>query len=108
MNAVVTVKAAGCHDPAGAKVTAAALKMVNGVTRSIPLTLSPLSEPGMYGVTQQWPAEDGWVLVFNGAEDGEKTSTLVTASRNGVNRLAAKQQMREASQAELDALLQAR
>ena len=37
VNAVVTIKATGCHDPALAKVTATAIGMVDGQRRSIPL-----------------------------------------------------------------------
>ena len=33
-NAVVTIKAVGCHDPASAKVTATAVGMVNGERRT--------------------------------------------------------------------------
>src|SRR3954464_5979026 len=61
-NAVVTLKVAGCHDPASAKVTANAVGTVNGERRSIPLQLTKLSVPGMYGVAQQWPKEGKWVI----------------------------------------------
>src|ERR1017187_3854033 len=41
-NAVVTIKATGCHDPATAQLTATALGMVNGHRQSIPLTITKL------------------------------------------------------------------
>ena len=46
-NAVVLVRADGCHNPAEASITAIAEGRVNGIRRSIPLKLAPVSEPGI-------------------------------------------------------------
>src|SRR5437868_584663 len=61
-NAVVTIKATGCHDPSKATVTATAIGTVNGQRREIPLKLEALSEAGMFALSQQWPAEGKWVI----------------------------------------------
>src|SRR5438045_9595867 len=61
-HAAVTLKVAGCHDPATAKVTAYAGGSVNGERRTVPLKLSPLDAPGMYGMAQQWPNEGKRVI----------------------------------------------
>lgn len=55
LRAVFTVKAAGCLDPATAKVTATAIGLVNGERRTAPLEVKGLSEPGMFAVIGQWP-----------------------------------------------------
>jgi len=46
-NAVVLVRADGCHNPAEASITGTAEGSVNGIRRSIPLKLAPVSEPGI-------------------------------------------------------------
>jgi len=105
MNAVVTVKAAGCHDPATAKLTAVAIGFVNGQRREIPLKVEALSEPGMFAVTQQWPKEGRWVLEF-AARNGEMfTNTLVTAGPDGVDRNHARADYRKFADADVDAML---
>jgi hypothetical protein len=61
-NAVLTMKATGCNDPAKTTVTATAEGLVNGERRTIALKLTPLSEPGSYALTRQWPKEGRWVI----------------------------------------------
>ena len=61
MHAVLTVKPAGCLAPESSTVTGNAIGIVDGQRRSIPLTLKPLPETGLYAVTTRWPAEGKWV-----------------------------------------------
>lgn len=104
-NAVITVKAAGCHDPATAKLTATAIGMVNGERRVIPLKVEALSEPGMFALARQWPKEGRWVIELV-AKNGEQfTNTLVAASPEGVDRLHAKGDMRKFGDADVEAML---
>ena len=105
VNAVVTIKATGCHDPAAAKVTATAIGMVDGQRRSIALKLDKLSEPGAYALSQQWPTEGKWVIELVGRNDEQFTNTLLTAGPHGVDRLHAKADMKEFKPADVDALL---
>ena len=76
-NAVVLVRADGCHNPAEASITGSAEGRVNGVRRSIPLKLMPVSQPGTYAVIPQWPAEGAWVLHFSGTYLGRDAGALV-------------------------------
>lgn len=76
-NAVVLVRADGCHNPAEAGITGTAEGRVNGVRRSIPLKLAPVSQPGTYAVIPQWPAEGVWVLHFNATYLGHDAGALV-------------------------------
>jgi len=106
VNAVVTIKATGCHDPALAKVTATAIGIVDGQRRSIPLKLDKLSEPGAYALSQQWPKEGRWVIELVARNDQQFTNTLLTAGPEGVDRLHAKADIKEFKAGDVDALLQ--
>ncbi len=105
VNAVVTIKATGCHDPAAAKVTATAIGMVDGQRRSIPLKLEKLSEPGAYALSQQWPKEGKWVIELVGRNDEQFTNTLLAAGPDGVDRLHAKADMKEFKTGDVDSML---
>ena len=105
LNAVVTIKAVGCHDPAAAKVTAVAIGTINGQRRTIPLELKPLSEPGAYALSQQWPKEGKWVIRLVGKNDEQFTNSLIAAGPAGLDRLHARADMKQFAQADVDALL---
>src|SRR3954468_24443124 len=75
-NAVLTVRALGCHDPATARVTATAIGILNGQRKTLPVELVKLSAPGTYAITQQWPKEGKWVIQFVGRNDEQFTNTL--------------------------------
>ena len=105
LNAVLTVKAAGCHDPASAKLTAAAIGVVNGERREIPLKVQPLSTPGMFAVAQQWPKEGRWVIRLE-AQNGEQfTNSLVAVGPEGVDRYHDRADHRRFNPAEIDDML---
>ncbi|MBZ5618672.1 MAG: hypothetical protein LAQ69_08120 [Acidobacteriia bacterium] len=105
-NAVVTIKATGCHDPATAQLIATAVGMVNGQRQSIPLTVTKLSEVGMFAISQQWPKEGKWVIELV-AKNGEQfTNSLVAAGPNGVDRLHAKANMKPFTASDVEAMLQ--
>src|SRR3982750_4240298 len=76
-NAVLVIKATGCHDPATATLSATAVGMVKGQRQSIPLKLTKLSGVGEFALTQQWPKDGTWVIELV-AHNGEQfTNTLV-------------------------------
>jgi hypothetical protein len=104
--AVVTVKAAGCHDPATAQVTAAAIGMVNGQRKTIALKVTPLSEAGMFALTQQWPKEGRWVIELAGRNGEQFTNTLVAAGPGGVDRVHAKAAMKPFGPGDVTAMLE--
>jgi hypothetical protein len=108
MHAVLTVKAVGCHDPVNAQLTAAALGMVDGKRQTIPLKLAKLPAPGMYALTQQWPAEGRWIIQIVGHNGGMTTSALVAAGPDGIDRDNAKLVAGEPAPNDVDALLVAR
>jgi hypothetical protein len=104
-NAVLVVRAIGCHDPAIAKITGTAVGMVNGKRESIPLQLTKLSAPGTYALTQQWPKEGKWVLEFVGRNTEQFTNTLVAAGPNGIDRLHPKYQITPFTKADVESML---
>jgi hypothetical protein len=103
--AVLTVKAAGCHDPAAATLTATAVGTVNGQRREIPLKVTPLSEPGMFAISQQWPREGKWVIDLVARNEQQFTNTLVTAGPDGVDRGSAKTNLKQFTPADVEAML---
>ncbi len=105
-HAVMTIKAAGCHDPATAQVTATAIGMIDGHRRSIPLTVTPLSEPGMFALSQQWPKEGRWVIELTARNSVQFTNSLVVAGPGGLDRLHAKANIKPFSDSDIEALLQ--
>jgi hypothetical protein len=105
-NAVVTIKAVGCHDPETAQVTATATGMVDGKRQSIPLKLTKLSETGMFALSQQWPKEGRWVIELVGRNGEQFTNTLVTADAKGLDRLHAKSDMKQFKDSDRNAMLQ--
>ena len=105
-HAVLTVMAAGCHDPAAAEVTARAIGTVNGERRSMALKLTKLSKPGMFALAQQWPKEGQWVIELS-AKNGEMfTNTLVKAGPEGIDRLHAKWAMKQFTQTDVAQMLE--
>jgi hypothetical protein len=105
-NAVLTIKATGCHDPATATLTARAVGTVNGKRQTIPLQVTKLSETGMFALSHQWPNEGKWVIELVGRNGEQFTNTLVSAGPAGIDRLHAKWDMKAFPPAAVEAMLQ--
>jgi hypothetical protein len=106
LGAVVVIKAAGCHDPAKAQVTATAIGVVNGQRRTIPLEVKALPGPGEFAIARQWPAEGKWVIQLVGRNEEMFTNTLIAAGPDGVDRLHAKFNMKAFASSDVEAMLQ--
>ncbi len=104
-NAVLTIKAVGCHDPALATVEATAVGMVDGHRQTIPLKLIKLPGPGMYALSQQWPKSGRWVIQLVATNGEQFTNTLITAGPEGLDRLNAKADIKKFSTSDINALL---
>jgi hypothetical protein len=105
-NAVLLIKATGCHDPATATLTATAVGVVNGKRQSIPLRVTKLSGVGEFALAQQWPKEGNWVIELVARNGEQFTNTLVKAGPNGIDRYHEKADMKPFAPADVDALLQ--
>jgi hypothetical protein len=107
LNAALTVRAVGCHNPTDMKISASAIGRVNGALKTIDLKLTPLKEPGFYAVSQQWPAEGRWVLKFEGKLGETTTSSLIPAGPQGVERHKIRSAIKAASDEEIRKMLDA-
>ncbi len=105
LKAVLTLKLAGCHEPQKALLTGTAVGVIDGRKQTIPLQIDPLSEPGTYALTRQWPDKGRWVLEFVAKDQGRITSTLVGAGPGGIERESAKMGMHEPLPEEVAAML---
>lgn len=105
LHAVVTVMPTGCGDPANAKVTATAEGMIQGKRTTIALKISPLSRPGLYAITRQWPAEGKWAVRVVAEYSGATTSALIPIRAEGADRRAAKYQQGNPAEKDVAALL---
>ncbi len=105
LHAVVVIQAAGCHDPAGAQVTATAVGTVGGQRRTIPLKVEKLSDAGTFALTQQWPRDGKWVIEIVGTNPTQFTNTLVTAGPEGIDRLHARMAMKRFTASEVESML---
>lgn len=79
---VLIARTYGCHQPADARLSAAAEGLVNGARKSVPLELRSIGS-GVYAIKQQWPSEGTWVLALTGAYNGMTSSVLVELGANG-------------------------
>ena len=105
LNAVVTVKATGCHDPALARLTATAIGIVDGKRQEIALKVAPLSTPGMFALTQQWPKTGRWVIRLEADNGTQFTSSLLPVGPEGVDRYHDRADHRHFTAAEIDDML---
>jgi hypothetical protein len=105
LKAVLTLMLAGCHEPQKALLTGTAVGVIDGRKQTIPLQIDPLSEPGTYALTRQWPDKGRWVLEFVAKDQGRITSTLVGAGPGGIERESAKMGMHEPLPEEVAAML---
>jgi hypothetical protein len=105
LNAVLTVKSAGCVDPSTTKISATAIGNVNGEERKIPLKLEALSTPGMFALTQQWPKEGRWVIRLEATNGSLFATSLVSAGPDGVDRFHEKAARQPFEEADIEAML---
>jgi hypothetical protein len=104
LGAVMTIQAAGCHDPATAKITATAIGIVNGERREVPLKVVAMSTPGMFAVTQPWPKEGKWLVRLEG-RNGQYTNTLIGVNAGGIDRGRFREDLHQFSSADVEAML---
>jgi hypothetical protein len=103
--AFMAVRVEGCDQPGSAHVTATAEGLVNGVRRSLPVTLRPGEQPGAYAVLESWPNEGLWVLNFSASYRDLKAGALVPVEATGFRREPAKFYPRFATRDEVEATL---
>ncbi|MFY9725113.1 MAG: hypothetical protein WB579_04315 [Bryobacteraceae bacterium] len=105
LNAVLTVKSAGCVQPSATRISATAIGTINGERREIPLKLEPLTTPGMFALAQQWPKQGRWVIRLEATNGSLFASSLVMAGPDGVDRYHDKAGHQPFSSADIEAML---
>jgi hypothetical protein len=85
--AVLQVRAVACVSQEKTSVTATAIGIVNGRREGIPLKLIPLSDPGTYAVTRQWPAQGTWFVIASASNPrmGWQPSAVIKVENDSVD-----------------------
>lgn len=84
-HAVLVARITACHSPEKTTVTATAEGIVNGVRRSVPLKVIPLSTAGTFAVARAWPEQGTWAVKMIATNPDYKdyaTSVVVPIDKN--------------------------
>src|SRR5579863_7417089 len=79
---IMAVRAENCSDPAKVQITGTAEGLVDGMRRSVPLTLLAGTVPGAYIVSREWP-QGVWVVSLTGVCGSAKASAIVPFGLDG-------------------------
>jgi hypothetical protein len=96
-----------CADPAKAQISATAEGMVKGARQSVVLKVMASSKPGVYAVTQSWPAQGDWVVSLRGTCGSASAGAIVPMGPKGFIRESTEFFARPATDAEVEASLKA-
>lgn len=103
--AAFVFRSQGCAETANAEVSGSAEGMVKGSRRSIALKIMKGSNPGVYAVFREWPAEGDWVVNLKGACGDKAAGAIVPIGPKGFVRESSKFFPRPATDAEVEAAL---
>jgi hypothetical protein len=106
-SAAFVFRTEGCAEPAKSQIGATAEGLVKGARRSVVLKVMASSKPGVYAVSQNWPAEGDWVVSLKGTCAGANAGAIVPIGANGFIRESSKFFKRAATDSEIDAALKA-
>ena len=107
-HAVLVLRTTACHSPEKTSLTATAEGVIDGQRRSIPLKLVPLSTPGTFAVTHEWPSSGTWALKFvarNPEYQNYATGALVRFDGNSAEWASVKRYFHEPSADDVDGML---
>jgi hypothetical protein len=97
----------GCADPAKSQISGTAEGLVKGARRSVALKVEAMSQPGVYAVYQNWPAEGEWVVNLKGTCADANAGAIVPIGPKGFIRESSKFFPRAATGAEIETSLKA-
>jgi hypothetical protein len=83
--AAFAVRLEECADPANAQISATAEGLVNGARSSLPVTPIGAGSPGVYLVTQSWPAEGVWAVSLSATCGSARAGAIVPVSNLSVS-----------------------
>jgi hypothetical protein len=107
-NAAVVAHITACHSAEKTTVTAFAEGMANGKRQTISLKVIPLSQPGSFAVTHQWPHDGIWavkMIATNPEYKNYSTAVVVPFHDDRTDRASAKVFYHAPSAEEVDSVL---
>jgi hypothetical protein len=110
-HAVLVLRTTACHSPEKTSLTATAEGVLDGQRRSIPLNLIPLSTPGTFAVTREWPSTGTWavkVVARNPEYQNYATAALVRFDGNSAEWASVKHYFHEPSADDVNGVLDTR
>ena len=97
----------GCADPAKSQISGTAEGLVKGARRSVALKVVTMSQPGVYAVYQNWPAQGEWVVNLKGTCTDANAGAIVPIGPKGFIRESSRFFPRPATDAEIETSLKA-
>lgn len=110
-HAAVLARTTACHSPEKTEITATAEGIVNGVRRSVPLKVIPLSTPGTFVVTHEWPSEGRWtvkIVARNPEYKNYATGVMVPFRANSIDWASVQHYFHEPTDGEVASVLRGR
>jgi hypothetical protein len=110
-HAVLVARTTACHSPEQTSMTATAEGVVDGQRRSIPLKLIPLSTPGTFAITREWPSGGTWaikIVARNPEYKDYATGALVPSDARSIEWASVKHYSHEPTNGEVAAMLDSR
>lgn len=110
-HATLVARTTACHSPEKTSMTATAEGLVDGQRRSIPLKLIPLSAPGTFAITHEWPSSGTWAVKIVARNPDYKdyaTGVLVRFNGGSEEWSSVKHYFHEPTNSEIAAMLDTR
>jgi hypothetical protein len=107
-HAVLVARITACQSPEKTNITATAEGIVDGSRRTIPLPLIPLSTPGTFAVTREWPTQGNWAVKMTATNPEYKdyaAGVLVPMQQDTFDGAGVKHFYHAPTSAEVDAVL---
>jgi len=107
-NGVLVARVTACRSPEKTAITATAEGRENGIRKSIPLKVIPLTTAGAFAITREWPEQGTWVVKLIATNPEYKDyapSVLVPFEKNALQWTAAKHFVHIPADAEVAAVL---
>ena len=95
----------GCADPAKSQISGTAEGLLKGARRSVALKVITMSQPGVYAVYQNWPAQGEWVVNLKGTCSDANAGAIVPIGPKGFIRESSKFFPRPATDVEIETSL---
>ena len=106
--AALVLRIMACKSPEKTNITATAEGIVEGSRRTVALRVIPLSTPGTFAVTREWPSEGNWAVravATNPEYKDYATGVVVRIEQGGFDRADVKRFYHAPTPTEVDTAL---